>query len=217
MPIRALAACAVDIFEHSQYFADQLIRHPELLEELSRACESPEFRLDAGIARRRRELRRFFRSRCCASSARASSCDSPIFTTLERTSDLADAVIAAAYRIALDEVKAASPPASAAYHAADQMMVIALGRLGMREFDLASDADLVFVTPRRGRARAPLLDRRGRAHDRRHQRLHRRGRDLHGGYAAAAERARRRAGAVRSAFTRITSPNAPKPGKASPT
>ena len=27
------------------------------------------------------------------------------------------------------------------------MMTIALGRLGMREFDLASDADLVFVIP----------------------------------------------------------------------
>ena len=27
------------------------------------------------------------------------------------------------------------------------MMVITLGRLGMREFDLASDADLVFVLP----------------------------------------------------------------------
>ncbi len=26
-------------------------------------------------------------------------------------------------------------------------MVVALGRLGMREFDLASDADLVFVLP----------------------------------------------------------------------
>ena len=36
-----LAACALDIFEHSQYFADQLIRHPDLLEQLSRACESP--------------------------------------------------------------------------------------------------------------------------------------------------------------------------------
>ncbi len=29
----------------------------------------------------------------------------------------------------------------------NQLMVIALGRLGMREFDLASDADLVFVLP----------------------------------------------------------------------
>ena len=44
----------------------------------------------------------------------------------------------------------------------DQMMVIALGRLGMREFDLGSDADLIFVIP--GRRRPPLLDRRRRAH-----------------------------------------------------
>ena len=33
------------------------------------------------------------------------------------------------------------------YPPSNQMMVIALGRLGMREFDLASDADLVFVIP----------------------------------------------------------------------
>jgi glutamate-ammonia-ligase adenylyltransferase len=33
------------------------------------------------------------------------------------------------------------------YEAHDQMMVIALGRLGMREFDLGSDADLNFVIP----------------------------------------------------------------------
>ncbi len=71
----------------------------------------------------------------------------PIFTTLDHTSDLADAVIAAAYRIALEETKASNPPVSAAYNPTGQMLVIALGRLGMREFDLASDADLVFVLP----------------------------------------------------------------------
>ena len=27
------------------------------------------------------------------------------------------------------------------------MMVVALGRLGMREFDLGSDADLLFIIP----------------------------------------------------------------------
>jgi glutamate-ammonia-ligase adenylyltransferase len=71
----------------------------------------------------------------------------PIFTTLDHTSDLADAVIAAAYRIALEETRNSNPPASATYAPAGQMLVIALGRLGMREFDLASDADLVFVLP----------------------------------------------------------------------
>src|SRR5205085_7080416 len=29
----------------------------------------------------------------------------------------------------------------------NEMMVVALGRLGMREFDLASDADLIFILP----------------------------------------------------------------------
>jgi glutamate-ammonia-ligase adenylyltransferase len=57
---------------------------------------------------------------------------------------LADSVIAAAYEIAVRE---APPPAGIFYEPRHQMMVIALGRLGMREFDLGSDADLVFVIP----------------------------------------------------------------------
>ena len=64
----------------------------------------------------------------------------PVFETLTRTSGLADSAIAAAYRMALDQVASTDVPAN-------QMMVITLGRLGMREFDLASDADLVFVLP----------------------------------------------------------------------
>ncbi len=47
------------------------------------------------------------------------------------------------------------------------MMVIALGRLGMLEFDLASDADLVFVIPDRDAAEDAVLDRRSGAY---HQR-----------------------------------------------
>jgi glutamate-ammonia-ligase adenylyltransferase len=53
-------------------------------------------------------------------------------------------VIAEAYRIALVE---APPPANAGYVPGNQMMVVALGRLGMSEFDLGSDADLVFIIP----------------------------------------------------------------------
>jgi glutamate-ammonia-ligase adenylyltransferase len=53
-------------------------------------------------------------------------------------------VIARAYQIAVDETIASHPP-SIDYHPMNQMFVIALGRLGMREFDLASDADLTFV------------------------------------------------------------------------
>ena len=38
-------------------------------------------------------------------------------------------------------------------------MTVALGRLGMREFDLASDADLVFVLPDRDAAELPFWTR----------------------------------------------------------
>jgi glutamate-ammonia-ligase adenylyltransferase len=61
-----------------------------------------------------------------------------------RTSDLADAVIAKVYEIAVAETRASHPP-DATQTWSNQMSVIALGRLGMREFDLGSDADLVFV------------------------------------------------------------------------
>jgi glutamate-ammonia-ligase adenylyltransferase len=142
-----LSACAIDMFEHSLYFGDQLIRHPELIDELARACESPEFQLDAESPADPDALRRFYLRQMLRIQCQSVYLRQPIFATLDHTSDLADAVIAAAYRIALEETKAASPPASAGYNPADQMLVIALGRLGMREFDLASDADLVFVLP----------------------------------------------------------------------
>ena len=83
-------------------------------------------------------------ARCCASRRESLLEAPPIFATLGKTSVLADSVIAAAYQIA---VRDAPPPASHAYEPSNQMMVIALGRLGMREFDLGSDADLVFVIP----------------------------------------------------------------------
>jgi glutamate-ammonia-ligase adenylyltransferase len=49
--------------------------------------------------------------------------------------------------MALRDTMAAHAPVSSSYAPSDQMLVIALGRLGMREFDLASDADLVFTIP----------------------------------------------------------------------
>ena len=33
-----VARCVIDLFEHSQYFADQLVRHPSLLAEVEQAC-----------------------------------------------------------------------------------------------------------------------------------------------------------------------------------
>jgi glutamate-ammonia-ligase adenylyltransferase len=129
---------AVDIFEHSQYFGDQLLRHPEMLAELDGAPPPEKSIADSA------SLRAYFRRQMFRIQSDSLLGPAPIFETLERTSDLADTVIAAAYRIALED---APPPANPGYRPARQMMVVSLGRLGMREFDLASDADLIFVIP----------------------------------------------------------------------
>ncbi len=137
-----LATNALDLFEHSPHFAEELIRTPELLDEVAlvsdtRGLSEP----PAAIG----DLRLWYRREMVRIQA-ASICQSePIFDTLLQTSDLADAVIARVYDIAVAEARASqTPPRSLRQHA-NPMWVVALGRLGMREFDLASDADLVFV------------------------------------------------------------------------
>jgi len=134
-----LAAGLIDIFEHSPYFADDLLRYPELLEEIGEP-----FQLEGGPLADGVELRRFYRRQMLRIQSESILRPAKIFATLRKTSVLADSVIAAAYRIALGD---APPPASAWYLPGNQMMVIALGRLGMGEFDLGSDADLVFIIP----------------------------------------------------------------------
>jgi glutamate-ammonia-ligase adenylyltransferase len=141
-----VAKCAIDLFEHSQYFADQLVRHPSLLREIEWACSERQGRTGFS-APRDANLRRYFRQQMMRIQADSVYHAVPVFRTLQRTSDLADSVVAAAYDIALEEALAAARPADPRYKPAKQMTVIALGRLGMREFDLASDADLNFVIP----------------------------------------------------------------------
>jgi [glutamine synthetase] adenylyltransferase / [glutamine synthetase]-adenylyl-L-tyrosine phosphorylase len=158
-----LASWVLDIFEHSPYFAEQLIRTPELLVELRRTRERPgaEVRFedlassfdDAG------ELRRFFRREMFRIQTESICVQTPIFTTLERTSDLADATIAAAYHMAVQQVRQLYPPSQPGYEPLDQMLAVTMGRLGMREFDLGSDADLVFVVPDRDSAELPFWTR----------------------------------------------------------
>ncbi len=129
----------LDIFEHSAHFADQILRYPELLEEIGEPPHLADDSLPDGAA-----LRRFYRRQMLRIQCESMLGHAPIFETLGKTSVLADTVIAAAYRIALSE---APPPSSAGYVAKDQMMLISLGRLGMHEFDLGSDADVNFVIP----------------------------------------------------------------------
>jgi glutamate-ammonia-ligase adenylyltransferase len=142
-----LMRCAVDVFEHSQYFADQLVRHPELLREIEEAVGTRQGRTGFVAPRDALQLRLFFREQMVRIQSDSVYHRAPVFKTLKRTSDLAESVIAAAYEVAVAEALEQAPPGRAGYRAKDQMMVVALGRLGLREFDLASDADLNFVIP----------------------------------------------------------------------
>jgi glutamate-ammonia-ligase adenylyltransferase len=146
-----LAGYVLDIIEHSPYFAEQLIRTPELIQILRNLREDASpvqiFPAEALAADDPGELRRFFRREMFRIQAESVCRERDIFETLALTSDLADAVVAGAYRMAVQQVTAAHPPLNAGYQPVDQMLVITMGRLGMREFDLASDADLVFVIP----------------------------------------------------------------------
>jgi [glutamine synthetase] adenylyltransferase / [glutamine synthetase]-adenylyl-L-tyrosine phosphorylase len=146
-----LAGYVIDFFEHSPFFAEQLIRKPELLHVIhdmrARPHRRTRFAEMADQLVDPTDLRRFFRREMLRLQAKSICLHRPIFDTLRQTSELADCVIAGAYRMAVEETIASNPPQNSAYTPFRQMMVIALGRLGMIEFDVASDADLVFVLP----------------------------------------------------------------------
>jgi [glutamine synthetase] adenylyltransferase / [glutamine synthetase]-adenylyl-L-tyrosine phosphorylase len=139
----SLTKITLDLFEHSPYFAEELIRTPELLEDV--ACHSVNLLREISAARDPAELRKLYRREMARIQTESICAPHPIFDTLERTSNLADGIIARAYALAVAETQAALAPSRSDYRPENQMHVIALGRLGMREFDMASDADLVFV------------------------------------------------------------------------
>jgi len=151
----ALADWMLELFELSPYLGEQLLRYPELLEEIRRAVDHPTRRWAfeglAGTLNDIGGLRRFYRREMFRILAASICLREPVFATLDNTSALAEFVIARAYRIALERALAHARARSTFdrpfYHPQNEMMVVALGRLGMREFDLASDADLLFIIP----------------------------------------------------------------------
>ena len=138
-----LATSILDLFEHSPHFAEELIRTPELIEDVAQA--STPLSASEPAPSVAADLRRWYRREMVRIQTESICHSKKIFDTLTRTSNLADAVIARAYGIAIQGESTAHPPQTPGYQPFDQLFVIALGRLGLQEFDLASDADLVFV------------------------------------------------------------------------
>ncbi len=158
-----LCGYLLDIFAHSPYFAEQLMRQPDYFEEIrtmrERGVSSTDYGEVMPLLEDASEIRRLFLRRMFRLQAESLCLLRPVFDTLESTSRLADAAIAACYRQALAQTLQGHAPAGAAPAPAGEMMVIALGRLGMQEFDLGSDADLIFVLPDSQAARLPFWTR----------------------------------------------------------
>jgi glutamate-ammonia-ligase adenylyltransferase len=150
-----LAAYILEILDLSPYLAEQLNRDISLINEIQDVADHPNRRAAfEGLASPLNNitaLRRFFRREIFRILTASICASEPVFQTLDRTSALAEFMIARAYRIALerslDYLRRETAEDQAPAGPENEMMVIALGRLGMREFDLGSDADLLFIIP----------------------------------------------------------------------
>jgi glutamate-ammonia-ligase adenylyltransferase len=122
----------VEVFEASPFFAEHLARNPALALDLLEDAAPLPAPTDS------MSLRTYYRRAAMRIQAASIVRSTPVFETLGQMSDLADSVIDKAYSLAMEGI--GTPDG-------EPMMVIALGRLGLREFDLDSDADLLFVLP----------------------------------------------------------------------
>jgi len=146
---------ALRLFQVSDYLTDILVRHPQELDTIEKivapsngdqsgalfkqqapsgAGHDPVFGFLAATPGSRGEklamLRQHYRHRMFAAGSRDVMELRPVYESLSEMSAVADDAIAAAFNLA------GHPPGLA---------VLALGRLGSWEFDLGSDADLLFV------------------------------------------------------------------------
>ena len=148
-----------ELMEYSPYFARYLLRFPQDVAVIAAEDSKGESRSapptmhpelepllvdDVAPAEAASKLRLFFRRRMLAIQTRSICRGEEVFTTMSGTSELAGWILRAAHALAVREVSANS---AIEIDPSQALRVIALGRLGMREFDLGSDADLVFVIP----------------------------------------------------------------------
>ncbi len=153
----AAVSRALMLFEASDYLTDILVRHPEEIATLADLENEPPtsvaggylFENVLGLMRSARDpvfaylgesaapygeklslLRQHYRHRTFASGARDIIDPRDIYDSLASSTSAAEDAIAAAFQLA------GSPPGLA---------VMALGRLGSSEFDILSDADVLFV------------------------------------------------------------------------
>lgn len=128
------------LLANSEYLTEMLVRYPEsarVLEDGAAFGQPTEIPPGVDSTESMRWLRREFRSRMFAEAASDILAPRPVLDCMRETSQLADSIIRSALR---------------AVDGNDRLAVFALGRLGTEEFDIASDADLIFVRDPSGEA-----------------------------------------------------------------
>jgi glutamate-ammonia-ligase adenylyltransferase len=138
----AAAGKALAVFETSDYLSDLLVRSPHLLPLLNDIADRPKdsdlrnARL-TGLGKSGRDLneslallRRKFRQENFVIDAQDVLAPRPVYASFKESTRLVDEAIGCALRMVEGE---------------QALAVFALGRLGTEEFDIASDADLLFV------------------------------------------------------------------------
>ena len=92
-----LAGYVFDLFEESSYFGEQLVRKPELIEEIRRMRESPgeypDYALLGDTVSDSADFRRTYQREMLRIQSESICLGTPIFDTLKRTSELADAAL----------------------------------------------------------------------------------------------------------------------------
>jgi [glutamine synthetase] adenylyltransferase / [glutamine synthetase]-adenylyl-L-tyrosine phosphorylase len=131
---------ALPLFETSDYLTDVLARHPDVIRVLGGFAQPANLSVarDAAASDINSPdlLRKHYREASFAIAARDVVSPRPAFESMRENSRLAESAIECAMRVV---------------HGEQLLAVFALGRLGTDEFDIASDADLLFV-------RAPEAD-----------------------------------------------------------
>ena len=142
------------LVDYSSHFGGYLLRFPEDLAvvagDVGAAAEPMPRSLEHIMAVEQdpddtaAALRRFYRRQMLSIQTRSICDGDDVFATLSDSSDLAEGIMRAAHALATRE---AATQKREVIDPARAIRIIALGRLGMREFDFGSDADIAFVIP----------------------------------------------------------------------
>ena len=170
---RLLQQILLEIFAQSQFLADILVRNPELFRWLTSTnvlettATREQYALDAlnaaslfqRLEKKVDSLKRFHRRELLRIGARQILKEADVRTTSEELSALADSIVAAALRLAYQQIAegiAAPLP--------QNLAVIGLGKLGGEELNFSSDIDLMFVYDQDGPL-TPVIGRIATLHE----------------------------------------------------